>query len=158
MKREMERFFTAEKVESLLLIAMGLIAIAIAINGLLNINDVFHHGLAIALLLIAIFQLFIGFNTYARSNQDIIALLNSDPILFTQAEFQRISRMANSLLFYKIITILVGIAAVLVLFNWDELPFYLGLGTGFLLEAGIMLMLILFAEHRVNRYLKSIRG
>jgi uncharacterized membrane protein len=66
-----EKYFNAEKYESVLFIIVGLTAIGFAIYYLTKIKLPFYNGMAYPLILVALIQLVVGTSVLIRSPKDI---------------------------------------------------------------------------------------
>ena len=65
-KAEIEKYFTAEKSESLLFLVIGIIAILLAIAFFFFLKTSFYKGAAVPLLVIGIIQAIVGFTVYSQ--------------------------------------------------------------------------------------------
>ncbi|MBP9099066.1 MAG: hypothetical protein KBF74_09645, partial [Ferruginibacter sp.] len=67
-KSDIEKYFTAEKSESLLFVIIGFTAIIAAVVFFFFLKTNFYKGLSVPLLLIAFIQISVGFTVYKRSD------------------------------------------------------------------------------------------
>ena len=74
-KTDIEKYFIAEKQESLFFIVVGLVAICIAIIGVLIYKTPAFKGAAIPLIVIGLIQITVGFSVYKQSDDDRIRVI-----------------------------------------------------------------------------------
>jgi len=152
-------YFGAEKIHALLLMLVGMVALALAAW------MVKHHkplrGMAVPLVAAALIQLAVGSIVYARSDLHSSQLqqrVRQDPAEFKRAEMPRMKTVITNFALYRQIEIALlalGMAIVVLLRN-REYGFAFGLGL--VLQAGILLAQDYFAVARAERYLKAVVG
>src|SRR5688572_31427095 len=64
-------YFTAEKSESLIFIAFGILTISFSAYALLKWGETFHKGFSIPLILIGLIQVVIGGTVYFRTDKQV---------------------------------------------------------------------------------------
>ena len=69
-KSDIEKYFTAEKSESLLFVIIGFAAIIAAVIFFFFLKTNFYKGLSVPILLIAFIQISVGYTVYKRSDSD----------------------------------------------------------------------------------------
>lgn len=67
---QIEKYFTAEKYESILFVMTGVIAISFAVYFLVRLRQPFFNGVAYPLMVIALIQIAVGSSVYFRSPKD----------------------------------------------------------------------------------------
>lgn len=159
MDQELARYFAAEKFESVFFIAAGVVAIAVSL-WLWRTGDPFR-GMGFPLVAIGLIQLGVGGGVFLRTDRQVAALraqLASSPAEFKAAELPRMETVQRNFAIYKwaeIALLFIGVAMI-VLLRRRELLY--GVGLGLLIQAGLMLTLDVFAEHRGARYLEQVRA
>lgn len=152
-----DSYFGAEKQESLLFIAVGLAAIALAVVLLRRRSRL--RGMAIPLIAVALIQLVVGGTVYLRSDAQIAQLqqqAREAPAEFKRDEAARMRVVIANFELYRRIEIsllALGMAIVVLLRNRE---FWFAFGLGLVLQAGFMLALDHFAEARTHAYFKAL--
>jgi len=157
MDQQMAQYFTAEKQESLLFVAVGLLAIAIAIW--LWINGHRLKFMAFPLLAIAVIQIVVGATVYLRTDGQLARLteqIGSARQATRQAELARMQTVMKNFAVYKSVEIVmlglgVGLIAFLQRQDWAA-----GIGAGLVLQSAFMLSLDVFAEARGQDYVQAL--
>lgn len=68
---QIEKYFNAEKYESLLFLILGTAAIALAVYFLSKVKQPFYDGIAYPFIAIALIEIVVGGSVYFRSPKDI---------------------------------------------------------------------------------------
>jgi hypothetical protein len=158
MSTAIDAYFQAERAESLVFAAFGIVAISASVYLLWRYGDAMSKGLAIALVLVGLIQITVGGTVYLRTPGQVVALkaqYNQDPGRFKAEETARMSNVMTNFKVYKIIEvgfILVGLAVTLIVGH----PFWLGLGMGMLVQGALMLPADITAERRGTIYQSAI--
>ncbi len=148
-------YFTAEKNESLIFIAFGILTISFSVYALVKWGDSFYKGFAIPVILIGLIQLVVGSTVYFRTDKQIKELETlyvTDKSAFSKAEMPRMHTVMKNFSLYKKIEIafvLTGLALLLIV---PSKEFWLGIGVGLLLQGALMLTADIFAERRGKEY------
>lgn len=159
MLETMTAYFLGEKRESMLFIAAGAVAIAVAV-GLFRSSSPYR-GMMWPLALIALIQLGVGGSVYLRTDSQVAelsSLLKEDPAAFAKKEAPRMEKVLASFTLYKWIEIALmatGVALTF-LYRGRDLPY--SIGVGLLLQSALMLLLDLFAERRADVYIHQIKS
>lgn len=159
MMKELTQYFAGEKQESLLFIAVGLIAIGVAVWLWSNGHRLRY--MAIPLVVIALMQLVVGATVYSRTESQVQYLVTqsqSAPAQFKQDEISRMKTVMKNFTLYKtieMVLLLVGVGLIACLQRFDVAA---GLGAGLVLQAAFTLALDLFAEARGQDYLAALDG
>ena len=157
MQSAMLEYFAAEKRESLLFIAAGLLAIAAGVT-LLRGRGAFYAA-AYPLIAIAVIQIVVGSTVYFRTEHQVAALsaqLASDPMSYRTDETARMVRVMSSFRLYKIIEIVLIVVAITLIALFRTPSPGVGIGAGLLLQSSLMLVADLVAEHRGGLYLDAV--
>ena len=159
MEEHLIPYFSAEKSEALLFLAVGVVAIAVSVWLWLSRSR--WKAMALPLVAIAAIQLTVGGTVYFRTDAQVAALqaqLAADRSAFKQAETVRMDVVVKNFKIYKAIEIallLTGLALVALMRSHQKL---FAAGAGLALQSGLMLVLDLFAEARADEYLKFVAG
>jgi small-conductance mechanosensitive channel len=157
MTKSMIGYFTAEKQESLLFIAVGLIAVAVGLWLWMNGHRL--RSMAFPLIAIAAIQIVVGSSVYLRTDAQVATLsaqLETAPDAARAAEDVRMAKVMKNFGLYKIIEIaLLTIGVLLVLFLRQS-DLAVGIGAGLILQSSFMLALDMFAELRAEEYIAAL--
>ncbi|MBG9375208.1 hypothetical protein I5907_03130 [Panacibacter sp. DH6] len=162
-KTDIEKYFIAEKQESLLFILLGIAAISIALVGLLYWKTPFWKGAAIPLILIALIQVIVGYTVFARSDKqrtDMVYAFETDPLKVQQQELPRMEEVNKNFVTYRwteIILLVAGVVLALVYRSNPEKQLITGIGVALAIEAAIMLGADFIAEKRAHDYTNGIK-
>jgi hypothetical protein len=159
MMNDMSSYFVAEKQESLIFIAVGLLAIGLGLWLWMNGHRL--KSMAYPLVVIAVMQIVVGGTVYLRTDQQLSTLsaqLQVDPQALKVEETARMQTVMKNFSTYKAIEMLllmVGVAMIALLQRNDVAA---GIGVGLVLQAAFTLTLDLFAEARGADYLSAVQG
>lgn len=156
-------YFNAERAESLLFIAVGLLAIGVSVAALATRRapEAFYRGLAVPLVAVALIQLVVGTTVWLRSPQDaarVQAALRTDRAHIAQVERPRMEVVMRNFVVYRGIEIVLLLAGLAMLAFGARGGAWHGAGLGLALQAGLMLALDYFAEARGEQYLRLLAG
>jgi hypothetical protein len=162
-KTDIEKYFIAEKQESLLFLGIGIAAIIIALLGLFIWKTQFWKGASIPLVVIAVLQIIVGFTVYNRSDADRIRVvyeLTMNPDDLKEKELPRMEKVNKNFVLYRYVEIallLAGIVvAVLYRSNMDK-QFLFGLAIALIIQSALMLGADYFAEKRALMYTAQLK-
>jgi hypothetical protein len=154
-------YFQAEKSESLLFLAVGIVALLAGIFFLLRGSN-FQKGMSYPLMTIALIQIVVGASVYFRTDAQVarlLALYRSDPAEYRAQELPRMEKVNRSFDVYKIIESgLVAAGIFLMLYFRGRSAVWMGAGLGLSLQSALMLILDFFAESRADVYSKFIKA
>lgn len=151
-------YFLAEKQESLIFLAFGVLTIGFSAYALLKWGGAFYRGFAAPAVLIGIIQLVVGGSVYTRTDRQLAeleALHARDRGAFVAQERPRMATVMRNFALYKMVEvafILVGVALVLLVPSRD---LWLGVGAAMLLQGALMLTADAFAERRGRAYVEA---
>lgn len=154
-----EKYFNAEKAESLLFVLVGLAAIISALWFLIQVKKPFYSGMAWPLIAVAVIQLTVGFTVYFRSPKDISrvnALLTQGKEKAIAEEVPRMHTVIKNFTIYRVVEIVLLLIGLGMLFFLKSNAMLMGIGTGLAIQASFMLLLDYFAEKRAHAYLNFI--
>lgn len=161
-KTDIEKYFNAEKSESLVFLLVGIAGIITAVGFFIFLKDNFYKGAAVPLLLIGLLLGVVGFTVYKRSDADRIRNVYAydlNPSELKQNEIPRMQTVMKNFVIYRWVEIILGIAGVTLYFyfkNNSELQFWKGFGLSLTIMALIALSADYFAEKRGEIYLQAL--
>jgi hypothetical protein len=150
-----EKYFTAEKQESLLFAILGVIALCFALYFLLKLKQPFYQGMAYPLIAVALIQLVVGISVYTRSMKDIARvnlMLDQQDNKIQTEEIPRMNAVMKNFALYRWIEITLIVIGILCYLYFPSGSTLKGVGLGLILQAGIMLSMDYFAERRGQHY------
>ena len=158
MLNSIDSYFQAERAESLLFAAFGVLAIGTSLYLLWRYGDAMSKGLAIPLILVGLIQIAVGSSVYLRTPAQVVTLkaqVVQDPARFKSEETARMGPVMANFKTYKLIEvafILIGLAVTLLVSQ----PFVLGIGMGMLIQGALMLPADITAEQRGTVYQTAV--
>ena len=157
MVKQMTEYFSAEKQESLLFIAVGLLAIGIAVC--LWVSGHRLRSMAFPLIGVALIQIVVGATVYLRTDGQLAQLtqqISSAAQATRQTELTRMQVVMKNFTVYKTIEIvLLGVGIAFIAFL-QRLDWATGVGAGLVLQSAFMLTLDMFAQARGQDYVKAL--
>jgi O-antigen/teichoic acid export membrane protein len=163
-KTDIEKYFNAEKSESLVFLLIGIAGIIAAISFYIFLKENFYKGAAIPLLLIGLLLGIVGFTVYKRSDADRIRVVYAydlNPSEIKHKEIPRMETVMKNFVIYRYIEIALAIAGIVLFFyfknNIDQ-QFWGGFGVALTIMAVIALAADYFAEQRGAVYLKGLQS
>jgi len=162
-KTDIEKYFMAEKSESLLFVIIGVAAILVAAVFFFFLKTHFYKGMALPLLLIACIQLTVGYSVYKRSDDDRkrnTYAYDLNPSDLKNKEIPRMEKVNSNFVIYRWIEIVLLLAGLVLIFLYrdnTERSFLFGIGIGLAIQAAIMLGADYFAEARAKVYTKGLK-
>ncbi len=155
-----DKYFQAERSESLLFIVVGILSVLAALVFWLDIQKPFYNGMGWPLLLVALIQLTVGLTVLMRSSQDaerVNKMVEREPYRIDREEIPRMEQVMKNFVWYRWIEILLSLAGLALILFFEEPGYWKGVGAGLFLQAGLMLVLDFFAERRGQAYLDALR-
>ncbi len=154
-------YFKSEQIESLLLLAIGLITMTEALYFLWGYNfREFYKGLAWPLLWVGIVEVAFGASIYFRSVVDVRKVegyFNEDPHKLKSEELPRMKKLMKNYVVYRWFEAFLSVAGVLLIIGMNSTSdFWMGIGTGLWFQGGVMLVSDYFAERRGAVYIKGL--
>ena len=163
-KSDIEKYFIAEKQESLLFLIIGLIAIIAAIAFFFFLKTNFYKGVAIPLAVIGVIQVSVGLTIYKKSDADRIRnvyAFDMNPGDLEQRELPRMEKVIKNFVIYRwceVGLILIGILLIFMFRLNAGKSFFFGMGIALALQAFLMLGADYFAERRAHEYASGLRS
>lgn len=149
-------YFNAERAESLLFIAVGVIALAVSAWCLLVLRRPFFNGMALTLSVVAVLQLIVGVTVYQRSPLDtarVQQMAQSAPQRIQSEEVPRMRVVMRNFKIYLGVEVALLIVSLVVLLLATPGSFQRGAALGLALQAVFTAVLDLAATRRGDAYL-----
>ncbi|MDF2190766.1 hypothetical protein [Paraflavitalea sp. CAU 1676] len=143
-KTDIERYFIAEKQVGLILAIVGIVAIIAAILCWLLLRTQFYKGAALPLLIIGLFQLYIGISLQKRSDAHRVRnvyAFDMNPQELKEKELPRMQqayKTITSFLTGELVLLLAGLIVVVLYRSKPERAWWLGLGVALVIQCLIM--------------------
>jgi hypothetical protein len=159
MINHMSSYFSAEKQESVIFLAVGLAAIGISVWLWMNGHRL--KSMAYPLVAIALMQMVVGGSIYLRTDTQLSTLsaqLQANPAALKAEETTRMQTVMSNFSVYKaveMVLLIVGVGMIAFLQRHDVAA---GIGVGLVLQAAFTLTLDIFAEARGSDYLTALHA
>lgn len=150
-------YFNGEQQESLLFIAVGLLAIALSARLWLTRHRL--RAMAYPLVVIALIQLVVGASVYLRTDAQVARLsaqAQAAPAVFKAEETRRMQLVLRNFHLYEGIEIALLTLGVLGLLLRGSNPTARGVALGLILQPALMFGLDLAAQARADLYLRAL--
>ena len=158
MINHISNYFVAEKQESVIFIAVGLLAIGL--SGWLWMNGHRLKSMAYPLVVIGLMHMVVGGTVYQRTDSQVSTLstqLQLMPAELKAEESTRMQIVMKNFSIYKTIEMMLLIVGVGMIAFLQRQDMAVGIGVGLVLQAAFTLTLDLFAEARGAEYLSAIQ-
>ncbi|MGA9111927.1 MAG: hypothetical protein ACLPSL_13115 [Smithella sp.] len=149
-------YFKAERAESLVFIAIGIIALAAGMYFLFSFKQPFYTGIAWPLIIIAVIQIFVGGAVFIRSPKDISrveTMYSTNHHALTTQEIPRMETVMKNFVVYRFVEIAVAAVGIILILTQFFGSRGLGIGTGLFIQALLMLAADYFDMKRGQQYL-----
>lgn len=162
-KADIEKYFTAEKSESLLFLSIGIAGIVAAVIFFFFLKTNFYKGAAFPLVLIGLLLGIVGFTVYKRSDEDrkrVAYAYGMNPQELKQKELPRMRTVMKNFIIYRwveIVLAITGIALFLYFRNNETQTFWKGFGLTLAIMSLMALTADYFAEARGKIYTKGLQ-
>ena len=159
MMNNMNSYFVAEKQESVIFIAVGLLALGISVWLWLNGHRL--KSMAYPLVVIGLMQIVVGGTVYLRSDSQVSTLsaqMQLNPWVLKAEETTRMQTVMKNFSIYKgieMLLLIIGVGMIAFLQRHDMAA---GIGVGLVLQAALTLTLDIFAEARGADYLSAVQS
>jgi uncharacterized membrane protein HdeD (DUF308 family) len=161
-KMDIEKYFIAEKQESMLFVSIGIAGILTSIVFLVLFKKPFYTGAALPAALIGLLMLVVGITIYRRSDEDRkrnVYAYDLNPTELKEKELPRMKKVMKSFVLYRyteIFLLIVGVTLyVYFIKDWSH-DFWRGLGLSLAIMAALALTADYFAEQRGKKYLMGL--
>jgi len=157
-----ETYFIGERIESVIFIVTGCIALLLASFFLFIIKYSFFKGMAIPFLVIGLLQLSVGINVYnltLKGIERVSHLMKQDSQKLKTVEIPRMKKVLKNFTIYKWIEISLIACALILFIKFYSSPqtYWKGLALGLLIQTSIMLSLDIVAEQRGEIYFEKLQ-
>lgn len=159
MKEEIIAYFLAEKRWAVILLGVGIVALAAAIALIATKSS--YRGMAIPLAFVALGELIIGGVLVARTDGQLASLLDQfarAPAGMADAELNRMGPVIRNFEIVKIVELLVFAAGVILAYAAKRSDFAFAIGVGLVAQASLLLVFDLIAARRAERYVELLRA
>lgn len=159
MINNLSSYFVGEKQESVIFIAVSLLAIGLSVWLWMNGHRL--KSMAYPLVVIGLMQMVVGGTVYFRTDAQVSTLsaqLQLNPAALKAEETTRMQTVMNNFSIYKaieMVLLIVGVGMIAFLQRHDMAA---GIGVGLVLQAAFTLALDIFAEARGADYLSAVQG
>lgn len=163
-KTDIEKYFMAEKSESLLFIIIGTTAILLSLIFFFYLKSNWYKGASIPLLIVGIMHLVVGTIIFKRSDKDrirVVYALSMNPGEIRSKEIPRMELVNKKFVTYRYTEIGLLMAGLALLFIFRVQPdkrFWVGLGLALAIEAAVSLGADYFAEKRAATYTSQLKS
>ncbi len=157
-KSDIEKYFIAEKQESLIFLIIGIVAIVLALIFYFSVRTHIYRGAAIPLLLIGLIQAIAGYAVYVRSDDQRISQVyayDMNPDQLKTVELTRMRKVKTSFLIYRWIEIaafITGLGLIILFRKQSGNLFWLGLGITLTIMSAELFIADFIAEKRARYY------
>jgi hypothetical protein len=162
-KVDIEKYFMAEKQESLLFLLIGLASIVTALVFLFFLKTSFYKGAAIPLLVVGLLLAVVGYTVYKRSDEDRmrnVYAYDMNPAQLKTKEIPRMEKVMKNFVVYRYTEIILALAGIGLFFyfrNTVGREFWKGVGLTLAIMAITALVADYFAEQRGKIYLTGVK-
>jgi hypothetical protein len=163
-KTDIEKYFMAEKQESLVFVIIGVAAVLAAVAFYFFLKTSFLKGAVIPLLVVGLIELVVGFSVYKRSDSDRIRIVyayDMNPAELKMKEVPRMEKVNSNFVIYRWIELALLVTGIILSMVYGQNPgrsFWYGFGIALTLQAGIMLAADYFAEKRALEYTRGLKS
>ena len=163
-KTDIEKYFNAEKSESLLFIILGIAAILLALIFFFYLNSKWHKCAALPFLIIGLIHVTVGAVVFTRSDADRIRSVyafDMNPGELQTKEIPRMELVNKNFVMYRYIEIILLLTGLVNYFYFKpnaNKSFWVGLGLALAIEAGVSLSADYFAEKRAGIYTRQLKA
>ena len=161
-RTDIEKYFLAEKQESLIFLILGIVAIVIALIAIFYIKTSVWKGAAIPLIVLGIIQVAVGYVVYSRSDEQRVSnvyAIDMNPDKLIKEEIPRMQKVTKNFTIYKwteIGLIMVGVGLFVAYSNQPEKALLYGVGLALIVQGIILFTADLIAAKRADIYLQQL--
>jgi hypothetical protein len=157
-KTDIERYFVAEKQESLVFLVIGLAAVVLALVFHFMLKSQVCRGAAVPLLILGLVQAVAGYTVYMKSDDQRISQVyayDMNPDQLKTVELTRMRKVKTNFQIYRWVeigAIIAGIILVIFFRNPSVNAFWLGFGISLTIMAAELFVADFIAEKRAVNY------
>ena len=161
-KADIEKYFIAEKQESLVFLVIGILAVVLALIFYFILKTQICRGAALPLLFLGLIQAVAGYAVYVRSDDQRVGQVyayDMNPDQLKTIELTRMRKVKTNFLIYRWVeigSIVAGITLIILFRNQDEKIFWMGFGITLTLMAAELFTADLIAEKRAVHYISLL--
>jgi hypothetical protein len=163
-KTDIEKYFIAEKQESLVFMVIGLIAVLLALIFYFMIKSPSYRGSAQPLLILGLIQAIAGYSVYVKSDDQRISQVyayDMNPDQLKTVELTRMRKVTANFKIYRLVEIIAFITGLLLIFFYRNAPeklFWLGFGISLTVMAAELFIADYIAEKRAVQYVELLEA
>lgn len=163
-KTDIEKYFVAEKQESLLFLGIGVAGLITALIFFFFLKTPFYKGAAIPLVLIGLLLGVVGYTVYRRSDEDRVRNVyayDMNPQDLKDKELPRMKVVMKNFVLYRYTEIalaLLGLVLFVYFRTHENRYFWKGFGLTLFIMALTALFADYFAEKRGHIYIKGVES
>ena len=161
-KADIEKYFVAEKQESLVFLVIGIAAITLALIFYFIVKTQIHRGAALPLLFLGLVQAIAGYAVYVKSDDQRISQVyayDMNPDQLKTIELTRMRKVKTNFQIYRWIEICVFITGLMLIILFRNQPgksFWMGFGITLTLMAAELFIADFIAEKRAFQYTSKL--
>ena len=161
-KADIEKYFIAEKQESLVFLIIGIAAIVLGLIFYFAAKTQIYRGAAFPLLILSLMQVVAGYTVYVKSDDQRISQVyayDMNPDQLKTVELTRMRKVKTNFLIYRWIeigAIVVGIGLILFFRTQPSKTFWLGFGITLTIMAAELFIADYIAEKRAVLYTNKL--
>jgi hypothetical protein len=161
-KTDIEKYFIAEKQESLVFLVIGLLAIVLALIFYFIVKTQVYRGAAVPLLVLGLVQAIAGYAVIVKSDDQRISQVyayDMNPDQLKTFELTRMRKVKTNFQIYRWIeigAIITGIVLIILFRNPTGKTYWLGLGITLTLMAAELFIADFIAEKRAVHYTNQL--
>ncbi len=161
-KADIEKYFVAEKKESLLFVLIGIAGVVTATVFFFFLKTEFYKGAAIPFFAIGLLLGIVGYTVYKRSDGDRkrnVYAYDMNPSQLKEKELPRMKTVMKNFIVYRyaeIFLLLIGVALYIYFIRDFKHDFWRGFGLALVLMSFLALVADYFAEKRGKAYNKGL--
>jgi hypothetical protein len=159
MQAQLVEYFFEEKAESVVFVLAGVAAVAASVW--LWRTGSAYRAMAFPLVAVALIHLTVGASVYLRADGQVAALtaqFAQSPAALQAAELARMATVMKNFALYKLIEIALLALGIAMTYAFRHREALYAVGIGLVIQAGLTLVLDLFAEKRGDTYLAALRA
>ena len=161
-KADIEKYFIAEKQESLVFLVIGIIAVVLALIFYFAVKPPVYKGAALPLLILGLVQAVAGYAVFVRSDDQRVSQVyayDMNPDQLKTIELTRMRKVKTNFLIYRWVEIgfiIAGLVLIIIFRNDIETYYWLGFGITLTLMAAELFTADWIAEKRAVSYTSQL--
>jgi hypothetical protein len=163
-KTDIEKYFMAEKQESLVFLVIGLVAVLLALIFYFMIKSPSYRGAAQPLLILGLIQAIAGYSVYVKSDDQRISQVyayDMNPDQLKTVELTRMRKVSTNFQIYRWVEITAFVTGLVLIFLFHSAPeklFWRGFGISLTLMAAELFIADFIAEKRAVQYVELLEA